>query len=74
MTDLIAVSLVIAAVGAFIYTTRFKGKGMPKVGIKRDNPSDYFKDYYNLKLYLTSIFFIFLGIIILIAIFILELL
>ena len=62
------------AIGAFIYIYKYKDKEKPKIGIKRDNPSDYFKDYLNLKLYWASISFIVFGIIILIAILIIELL
>ena len=61
-------------IGAAIYIFRYKGKGKgkPKVGIKRDNNSEYFQDYINLKLYWTSLGFIFLGVTLLIVILILE--
>ena len=59
--------------GSFIYLFKYKNKEKPKVGIKRDNPSDYFKDYLNLKLYWASIAFIIFGFIILAAILIIEL-
>jgi hypothetical protein len=42
------------------------------MGIKRDNPSDYLKDYAGLKLYWTSIGFIILGTSVLIALLIIE--
>jgi hypothetical protein len=61
------------ATGTFIYITKYKNKGKPKVGIKREKSSDYFKDYLNLKLYWASIAFIVFGITILFAIIILEL-
>lgn len=48
------------AIGTFIYLFKFKNKEKPKIGIKRDNPSDYYKNYFNLNLYWLSIAFIFL--------------
>ncbi|MCR4029609.1 MULTISPECIES: hypothetical protein [Flavobacterium] len=60
-------------IGAATYITKYKGKGMPKVGIKRDNNSEYFKDYLNLKLYWTSLGSIFMGILLLLVILVLEL-
>ena len=73
MIKLIGVLLAIIIIGLSIYLTRYKGKEKPKVNIKRINPNEYFKDYWNLKLYWTSIFFMIFGIVILIAILIIEL-
>lgn len=61
------------AIGAFIYISKYKNKGKPKIGIKRDKLSEYFKDYIDLKSYWTSIAFIVVGVTILIAILIIEL-
>jgi hypothetical protein len=72
MAQIILILLAMIVIGAAIYITRYKGKGKPKVGIKRDNNSEYFKDYINLKLYWTSLGFIFLGVALLIVILILE--
>lgn len=74
MLQLIIVLLLMIALGLFIYIYKYMGKEKPKVGIKRDNWADYCKDYLNLKLYWTSIGFILMGSIVLIAILIMELL
>ena len=74
MIEIIIISLLLIAIGALIYFIKFKDKGMPKVGMKRENLSDYSKDYSDLKLYWTSISLIFLGVSVLIVIFILEIL
>ncbi|WP_427873481.1 hypothetical protein [Flavobacterium sp. MMS24-S5] len=74
MAQIIIILLLMIAIGTFIYIKKYKDNGKPKVGIKRDNYSDYLKDYSNLKLYWASISFIFLGIAMLIAILILEIL
>jgi len=77
MAQIILILLAMIVIGAAIYIFRYKGKGKgkgkPKVGIKRDNNSEYFQDYINLKLYWTSLGFIFLGVTLLIVILILEL-
>ncbi len=72
MTQLIILTVGMIALGSFIYFVKFKNKEKPKDGIKRNNPSDYFIDYVNLKLYWTSIAFIVFGVFILIAIIIIE--
>ncbi|WP_298393767.1 hypothetical protein [Flavobacterium sp.] len=72
MLELITFALIIIAVGSIIYILKYKNKEKPKIGIKRNSSNEYFKDYVNMKLYLTSIFFILLGLIILITILILE--
>lgn len=72
MGQLIALSIIMIAIGIFIYVSKYKNKEKPKVGIKREKSSDYFKDYLNLKLYLASIIFIVFGVTILLAIIILE--
>ncbi len=72
MIQLIVLSVIMIAIGLFIYITKYRNKEKPKGGIKRDNPADYFKDYANLKLYWTSIAFIFFGSTVLIAILIIE--
>jgi thioredoxin reductase (NADPH) len=48
MGQLIALLIIMIATGTFIYITKYKNKEKPKVGIKRDKSSDYFKDYLNL--------------------------
>lgn len=67
MLQLIVVLIIIILTGAVIYILKYKGKEKPRVGIKRDNKSDYLKDYINLKLYWTSILFIVFGSSILLA-------
>jgi hypothetical protein len=74
MIQLISFLILIIATGVFIYITKYKNKEKPKVGIKREESLNYFKDYLNLKLYWVSIAFIVFGITILLAIIILELL
>ncbi len=72
MTQLILLLLLMIAIGYIVYITKYKNKEKPKVGVKREKTSDYFKDYLNLKLYWASIIFIVFGIIILLTIIILE--
>jgi len=72
LITLVLLLLIMIAIGLFIYISKYSNKEKPKVGIKRDNLSGYFKDYANLKLYWTSIGFIFLGVTVLIAILIIE--
>lgn len=73
MAQIITLLILMIASGIFVYTSKYKNQEKPKTGIKREKPSDYFKDYLNLKLYWTSIAFIVFGITILLAILILEL-
>jgi hypothetical protein len=72
MGELITVLIIIIAIGSFIYISRYKNKEKPKIGVKRDKPSDYFKDYINLKLYWASIAFIVFGVTILISVLIIK--
>jgi hypothetical protein len=74
MLELIIVLLLMITLGLFIYIYKYMGKEKPKIGIKRDNLVNYYKDYFNLKLYWTSKGFILMGSILLIAIVIMELL
>jgi heme/copper-type cytochrome/quinol oxidase subunit 2 len=73
MAELIIILLILILVGSLIYFFRFRNKEKPKVGLKRNNFSEYVKDYTELKLYWTSIAFIVVGIVVLIAIGIMEL-
>jgi len=73
MTQIIIVSICLILTGITIHFFKFWKKERPKVGIKRENFSEYFSDYKEIKLYWASIFFIILGLIILITIGILEL-
>lgn len=72
MTELIIVCFLLSTVGLSIYITKFKDKGIPKVGTKKEKFSDYYKDYSSLKLYWTSIGFMIVGISTLITILIFE--
>ncbi|MFD2940060.1 hypothetical protein [Flavobacterium notoginsengisoli] len=73
MTQIIIISLFMMAIGAFIYIRKYKESGKPKVGVKRNNLSEYYNDYSNIKLYWSSIGLFFFGLINLIVILILEL-
>lgn len=73
MIGLIITLLTLILVGSLIYFLRFRNKEKPKVGVKRNNFSEYIKDYGELKLYWGSIALIVFGVIILIAIGIIEL-
>lgn len=73
MAELIITLLVLILVGSIIYFFRFRNKEKPKVKLKRNNYSEYIKDYTELKLYWTSIAFMVVGIVVLIAIAIMEL-
>ena len=73
MKGLIITLLTLILVGSLIYFLRFSNKEKPKVGLKRDNFSEYLKDYSELKLYWGSIALIVIGVVILIAIGIMEL-
>jgi hypothetical protein len=72
MGQIITLLIIMIAIGAFIYLFKFKNKEKPKIGIIRDNPSDDYKNYFNLNLYWLSIAFLFIGIFNLIAILIIE--
>lgn len=72
MIELAFLSTLMIVIGASIYGIKYRNKEKPKMGIKRDNPSDYLKDYAGLKLYWTSIAFIILGISVLNALLIIE--
>ncbi len=72
MTQLIILLIIMIAISTYIYITKYFNKEKTKIGIKRKNASEYFKDYLNLKLYWASIAFIVFGITILLAIVILE--
>ena len=73
MIGLIITLLTLILVGSLIYFLRFRNKEKPKVGVKRNNFSEYIKDYGELKLYWVSIALIVFGVIVLIAIGIIEL-
>ena len=73
MIELIITLLTLILVGSLIYFLRFRNKEKPKVGVKRNNFSEYIKDYGELKLYWGSIALIVFGVIVLIAIGIIEL-
>jgi membrane protein DedA with SNARE-associated domain len=73
MIQLILTAICLIVIGIAIYYFKFRKKGNPKVGIKRDNLSEYFNDYWEFKLYWGSISFIVSGVIILLTIGILEL-
>jgi len=73
MTQLILMAIGLILIGFTLYFFKFRKNEKPKIGIKRDSFSEYFSDYRELKLYWTSISFIIVGVIILIAIGILEL-
>lgn len=73
MAQLIILLLILISVGSLIYFFRFRNKEKPKVGVKRNDFSEYLNDYAELKLYWTSIAFIVVGIVVLIGIGIIEL-
>lgn len=72
MIELILTLITLSLVGTIIYFFRYRNKEKPKVGVKRKNSSEYFKDYRELKLYYGSIFLIVIGIVGLLAIGIIE--
>lgn len=73
MIGIIITLLTLILVGSLIYFLRFRNKEKPKVGLKRNNFSEYIKDYGELKLYWGSIALIVFGVVVLIAIGIIEL-
>jgi hypothetical protein len=73
MIELILASLTSILVGSLIYFFRYRKKEKPKVGVKRNDSAEYFKDYLEIKLYWGSLSLIFIGIIVLLAIGIIEL-
>ena len=73
MIELILASLTSILVGSLIYFFRYRKKEKPKVGVKRNDSAEYFKDYLKIKLYWGSLSLIFIGIIVLLAIGIIEL-
>lgn len=74
MIELAFLSILMIAIGVSIYTIKYRNKEKPKMGMKRDIPSDYLKDYASLKLYGTSIALIIFGSSVLIALVIIEIL
>lgn len=72
MIQFVIIILIMISLGVIIYTLKYKNKEKPKIGIRRENKSEYVKDYWNLKLYFGSIAFIIMGIVILIAIILIE--
>ena len=73
MIELILMLITSILVGSLIYFFRFRNKEKPKVGVKRNNFSEYHKDYMGLDLYWCSICLIFVGVVGLLAIGIIEL-
>lgn len=73
MIELIIISITLATLGSIIYFVRYKDKGKPKVGVRRNNNSEYLNDYLELKLYWGSVSLIILGLTVLITILIIEL-
>ncbi|RVT77587.1 hypothetical protein EOD40_07230 [Flavobacterium sufflavum] len=72
MREIILTLVILILVGSFIYFFRYRNKEKPKVGVKRKDSAEYFKDYMELKLYWGSISLIVIGIIGLLAIGIIE--
>lgn len=72
MIQFVIIILIMISLGVIIYTLKYKNKEKPKIGIRRENKSEYVKDYWNLKLYFGSIAFIIIGIVLLIAIILIE--
>lgn len=72
MIEIILTLVISILVGSLIYCFRYRNKEKPKVGIKRNNSTEYFKDYMELKLYWGTISLIVIGIIGLLAIVIIE--
>lgn len=72
MTGLILTLITSILVGSLIYFFRYRNKEKPKVGVKRNNFSEYHKDYMELQLYWGCICLIFIGVVGLIAIVITE--
>ena len=73
MIEVIVTLITLILVGSLIYFFRYRNKEKPKVGVKRNNTSEYFKDYVELKLYFGSISLIVIGIVCLLVIGIIEL-
>jgi len=72
MINLIVSSIALIVFGSIVYGLRYKNKSKPRAGVKRSCFRDYFNDYLELKLYWSSIAFIFVGSTILLAILIIE--
>jgi heme/copper-type cytochrome/quinol oxidase subunit 2 len=73
MIELILMLITSILVGSLIYFFRFRNKEKPQVGVKRNNFSEYYKDYMALELYWSSICLIVVGVVDLLAIGIIEL-
>lgn len=73
MIELILTAICLIVIGIAIHYFKFRKSGKPKIGIKRDNLSEYFNDYWEYELYWESIALIIMGVIILLTIAILEL-
>ena len=73
MIEIILALVSLILVGSLIYFFRYRNKEKPKVGVKRNNFSEYHKDYMELELYWGSICLIVVGVVGLLAIGIIEL-
>lgn len=73
MIELIITLLLSILLGSLVLLFKFRKKGKPKIGIKRNNFSEYFKDYIEINLYYGSLGLIIIGSICLITLGILEL-
>lgn len=72
MCELIAIAVLGICVGFFIYRAQYGNKEKPKIGIKRESFKEYFSDYTAFDGYVRTIFMVVFGVIILLAVLILE--
>jgi hypothetical protein len=49
MIEIILALVILILVGGLIYFFRYRNKEKPKVGVKRSNSTEYFKDYLELN-------------------------
>lgn len=73
MIELIITLLISILVGGLILFFKFRKRGKPKIGIKRNDYSEYFKDYIEINLYYGSLGLLIIGSVCLIVLGILEL-
>lgn len=71
---IIVIPIIFIIIGTTIYTIKFYGKSKPKLGQQRNTLKEYFNDIFNFKLYYQSIIFIVIGVFLLFAFLIIEIL
>lgn len=71
---IIVIPIIFIIIGTTIYSTKFYDKNKPKLGQERNTLKEYLNDIFNFKLYFQSIILIVIGVLLLFAFIIIEIL